>query len=106
MREIDELRPLTAGRLLDIWRESRREAEEETERALLCNAQVLAESCRLRGEPVFLDGRAVLEALTPREMEVLLRRLCTGDGPPGGAGVPDGENPAFDPARFRALEEG
>ena len=44
MEELDELRPPTAWRLLEIWRGTRELAEEPLERALLCNAQVLAES--------------------------------------------------------------
>ena len=75
MRELDELRQLTAGRLLAIWRESGEAAEEPGERALLCNARVLAESCFLEGKAVFRNGEDVLEALTPREMELLLRQL-------------------------------
>ena len=43
MEELDELRPPTAWRLLEIWRGTRELAEEPLERALLCNAQVLAE---------------------------------------------------------------
>ena len=99
MRELDELRQLTAARLLTLWRESGREAEEPTERALLCNAAVLAECCRCQGERVYEDAEAVLEDLTPREMETLLRRLG-GQEPPGPAGV----NPQFCPERFAALK--
>ena len=42
MEELDELRPPTAWRLLEIWRGTRELAEEPLERALLCNAQVLS----------------------------------------------------------------
>ena len=101
MRELDELRQLTALRLLTIWRECGETAEEPMERALLCNARVLAECCFCQGEPVFLSGEEVLERLTAREMETLLRQLADG-GAPGTAG----ENPAFDPARFQRLREG
>ena len=101
MRDVDELRPPTAWRLLALWRESGETAEEPVERALLCNAAILAESCFCRGEPVFAGGAEVLEALTPREMEELLRRLAEGKSPPAA-----GENPAFDWRRFRALGEG
>ena len=101
MREVDILRTPTALRLLQLWRESGKAAEEPVERALLCNAAILAESCLCRGEPVFRDGAEVLEALTPREMETLLRQLAAGEAPPAA-----GENPAFDWARFRALGEG
>lgn len=97
MRDIDELRPLTAGRLLALWREHR-EAE-PLERALLCNAAVLAESCFFRGEPAFGSGEDILAELTGRQMEELLRTLA------GGARFrPAGENPAFDPERFLRLK--
>lgn len=97
MREIDELRPPTALRLLTIWRETREAAETELERSLLSNARVLAESCYFDGAPVFAGEAEVLETLTGRQMEVLLRRLAalgdrTGEG-----------NPRFDPARFSEL---
>lgn len=101
MREWDELRHLTAGRILTLWRESGRAAEEPVERALLCNAAVIAESCFLEGEPVFERAEAVLEELTPREMEELLRRLTVER--PAADTV---ENPAFDTERFEALREG
>ena len=71
------------------------------ERALLCNAAILAESCFYQGEPVFSDGAEVLEALTPREMETLLRRLAAEETPPAA-----GENPAFDWQQFRGPGEG
>ena len=101
MRTWDELRPLSAGRLLALWRESGKAAEEPLERALLCNAAVIAESCFLEGEPVFERAETVLEELTPREMEELLRHL-TVERPAAGAV----ENPAFDTERFEALREG
>ena len=101
MRELDELRQLTAGRLLAIWRESGEAAEEPGERALLCNARVLAESCFLEGKAVFHSGDDVLAALTPREMELLLRQLAEGEAPTAA-----GDNPAFDRERFQALKEG
>lgn len=101
MRNIDELRALTAGRLLTLWRESREQTEDPLERTLLCNAEVLAESCFFQGERAFQDGAEVLEELTGRQMEALLRALAAGGRPPAA-----GENPAFDPARFEALREG
>lgn len=97
MRLVDELRPLTAARLLTLWRECGDAVEEELERALLCNAGVLAECCFFEGEPVFADSAAVLDALTTREMETLLQQLAEERGP----GVP--ENPAFDWAAFQRL---
>ena len=113
MRAPDELRQLTALRLLTIWRECGEAAEEPMERALLCNARVLAECCFCQGEPVFASGEEVLERLTAREMETLLpplsreeeaealRQLAEGCAP-----VAAEENPAFDSARFRRLQEG
>ncbi len=98
MREVDELRPLTAGRLLAIWRESAQAAEDPLERSLLSNARVLAECCWFQGELAFPDSGTVLEELTAREMESLLAML-------GGTGEAAQLNPAFDPARFQALRE-
>ena len=98
---VEELRPLTAGRLLTIRREVRAQTEDELEQALLCNAWVLAESCFCEGRAVFRSGEEVLETLTPREMELLLRQLAEGE-PPATAG----DNPAFDRERFLALKEG
>ena len=100
MRSWDELRPLTAGRLLTLWRESGKAAEEPLERALLCNAAVIAESCFWQGEAVFECPEAVLESMTPREMEALLQRMAEGKNPLGGE-----ENPAFDAERFEALRK-
>ena len=71
------------------------------ERALLCNAAVIAESCLFQGEPAFEGAEAVLEELTPREMETLLRRMAVERIPLGTE-----ENPAFDAERFEALREG
>ena len=101
--DIDRLRPVTAGRLLEIWRNTRERTEEPLERCLLCNAQVLAESCFREGEAVFHSAEAVLEQLTGRQMESLLRRLL-GEEPE--AAAPEAVNPDFDPERFRALEKG
>ena len=50
MREIDELRPLTAGRLLALWREVREAAEDPLERTVLCNARIAAACCFFRGD--------------------------------------------------------
>ena len=100
MRDIDELRPLTALRLLAIWRESGQETEDPLERSLLSNAGVLAECCYFQDAPVFSNQQEVLEALTTREMERLLEQLS------GGRQQAASVNPAFDPARFEALREG
>ena len=100
MREVEELRPLTAGRLLTLWRKSGETAEEPVERARPDNPRVLAESCIGHRAPGSADRETVLEALTTREMESLLRQLAEGRDP----GTETG-NPAFDPARFQRLRE-
>lgn len=95
MMQVEELRPLTAGQLLAIRREVAAGESDEAAWGLLCNAEVLAESCFAEGKPVFPDREAVLAALTIPEMEVLLARLV-------GGGKPEA-NPQFDEARFRRL---
>ena len=80
MEELDELRPPTAWRLLEIWR-GPGSWQRSPERALLCNAQVLAESCLRQGKPVFPDGAAVLIGLTAGGDGTMLRRLA-GEEPP------------------------
>ncbi len=101
MREIDELRPLTAGRLLALWRQCR-EAEDPFERVLTCNGRILAECCFFQGERVYAGEAEALADLTGRQMERLLRRLADGgaERPPAGR---ETVNPAFDAARFEAL---
>ena len=101
MREIDALRPMTAGQLLPLWQSCRQEAEDPLERTLLCNARILAACCFFQGEAVFPDGEAVLSVLTGRQMEQLLRRLA-GEEP----AVPSSMNPDFDQGRFDALRKG
>lgn len=101
MRDIDELRPLTAGRLLALWRETREAAEDPLERTVLCNARIAAACCFYQGAPVFENERAVLADLTGRQIETLLRRLAEAE--PAGEGT---GNPAFDQRRFEALREG
>ena len=101
MRALDELRQLTALRLLTIWRECGAAAEEPVERALLCNARVLAESCFYQGELVFESGEDVLDQLTAREMETLLQQMAEGR-----TAVAAEVNPEFDLERFECLREG
>ena len=71
------------------------------ERALLCNAEVLAACCFYKEAPVFADAEDVLEALTTRQMERLLRQLAENNVLQLAA-----ENPTFDAARFYQLREG
>ncbi len=108
MRDIDELRPLTAGRLLALWREARESSEDPLERALLCNAGIAAACCFRRGKPVFADRQAALAALTGRQLERLLLRLAEAEPAPAGTEALSEAtgNPAFDQRRFDALREG
>lgn len=94
----DKLNPLSAGRLLSIWRDVAAKEENEAVRGLLCNARVLAESCFL-GERRMFDGpEAVLETMTVGEMETLLQRLAGKE-----TSFSAGANPNFDLARFQAI---
>jgi len=104
MRDIGELRPLTAGRLLELWRECR-EIDDPLERVLRCNGRILSECCFLRGERVYQSETEALGDLTGRQMERLLLRLAEGGGPEvrRSEGGPAAENPGFDAERFRAL---
>lgn len=103
MRGIDELRPLTAGRLLALWRQCR-EAEDPLERVLTCNGRILSECCFFQGQRVYGDETEALADLTGRQMERLLCRLAR-DGGPGEDRRREAEavNPEFDAARFAAL---
>ncbi|MEA4994370.1 MAG: hypothetical protein VB060_11230 [Oscillibacter sp.] len=94
----DKLTPLSAGRLLGIWRDVAAQEENETVRGLLCNARVLAESCFLGGERLFESAEAVLEELTAGEMETLVRHLAGKK-----TDLPAEVNAGFDPERFRAM---
>lgn len=103
MRDIDELRPLRMGRLLELWRQSR-ECGDPLERVLLCNGRILSECCFAQGKRVYGDEAEALADLTGRQMERLLCRLARD----GGSGEdrptePGTVNPEFDAARFAAL---
>lgn len=102
MRDIDELRPLTAGRLLALWRECRK-TEDALERVLLCNGRILSECCFARGERVYGDETEALADLTGRQMEGLLRRLAEGGGREDRRPRAETVNPEFDAERFEAL---
>ena len=102
MRNMDELRPLTAGRLLELWKASR-DIEDPLERVLVCNVRILMECCRFRGERVYSGEQEALAELTGQEIERLLRRLAEGGGSLDGRSQGDEENPKLDPARFEAL---
>ena len=102
MREIDELRPLTAGRLLELW-QACREAGDPLERGLLCNGRILSECCFAQGKRVYGDEAEALADLTGRQMERLLRRLAEGGGSEDRRPQAGTVNPEFDAARFAAL---
>lgn len=97
--KVDELRGVTAGRLLEIWQAQRESGCDGLERCILCNAQVLSECCYFQGQRVFDSQWAVLKSLTPRQMEALLVRLANGK-------AASAANPNFDSGRFDALREG
>lgn len=105
LTQIDSLRPLTAGRLLSIWQDSR-QIQDPLERSLLCNARVLAESCFSQGKLAFPNPTAVLKSLTAQQMEQLLCRLIS-DAKPDCASAPAPQtfNPNFDLTRFQMLWE-
>lgn len=67
------LRLLSAMEVLEARREAEELGGEALERALCANACLLARALERDGAPVFEDGRAVLEGLTPREIEDLAR---------------------------------
>ena len=102
MREIDELRPLTAGRLLELW-QACREAGDPLERVLLCNGRILSECCFAQGKRVYGDEAEALADLTGRQMERLLRRLAEGGGCEDRRPRRETMNPKFDAERFEAL---
>ena len=76
MEELDELRPPTAWRLLEIWRGTRELAEEPLERALLCNAQVLAESCLRQGKCLSIQRFGSMQFFTTSSELPLARKQC------------------------------
>lgn len=96
MRRMDELRPLTAGGLLALWRMYRETCPDPLERVLLCNAAILQRACFYQGEAVYEDEMAVLKDLTGREMERLLVCLAEDD-------APEPVNPEFDGERFETM---
>ena len=98
MRNVDELKTLPAARILELWRDSRE--IDPLERALLCNARILARCCFFEGRAVYADESEVLHDLSGRQMEALLLKLADG----GGSLPPQPfVNPAFDLDRFRTL---
>ena len=105
MRQIDEPRPLTAGRILEIWRMCRETSRDPLERTLICNARILAECCLYQGGAVYEGPEEVLRDLTGREIARLLTRLAEDDREAERPSVPPAENPTFDAARFEALKE-
>ncbi len=102
MREIDELRPLTAGRLLELWRACR-EARDPLERVLLCTGRILSNCCFTQGKRVYGDEAEALADLTGRQMERLLRRLAEGGGSEVRRPRWGTVNPEFDSARVAPL---
>lgn len=102
MRDVDELRPLTAGRLLELW-QAYRKVQDPLERVLRCNGRILSECCFSQGERVYGNEAEVLTDLTGRQMERLLRQLAEGGGSEDRRSPAGTVNPEFDAARFAAL---
>ncbi|MBR3641660.1 MAG: hypothetical protein IKN53_06500 [Oscillibacter sp.] len=98
MREVDTLRTLTLGELMRLWRTYRARCRDPLERAVLCNAGILARCCYCGGEAVYRNEGEVLRDMTPREMEKMIRRLAE-ETPRA-----ESENPAFDLFRFSELK--
>ena len=96
MRTVDEMKPLTAVELLNLWQTYRQRSDDPLERTLLCNAAILQKSCRCRGKAVYRDEMEVLGDMTSREMEVLLTQLAEGETEQGGG--------TFDFRRFVAMK--
>ena len=103
MRTVDELRPVTAGRLLELWRKCREELEDPLERTVFCNARILAESCFCQGERVYQNECEVLADLTGQQIAALLREVAE-----NGETTATSEtiNPAFEQGRFDTLRRG
>jgi len=103
------LRLLSAFELLQARREARALAEDTAERPLCANACLVARALETQeGEPLFLDGKQVLESLTAEEIEAL---ACRWDGfrrfvlPGGQEETEQGINPNFDESKFASREE-
>lgn len=105
MKNVDRLRPLPAGRVLELWRNSKDSAADPLERALLCNAAILAECCFFDGEPVYASAGDVLCDLTGTQIEKLLVQLAHGEASLEESSL-SGVNPSFDAERFDALGKG
>lgn len=69
------LRVVTARELLEARREAELLAKDGAERALCSNACLLARALERDGRRLFTGGEAVLDALTPGEIEALSRQL-------------------------------
>lgn len=68
------LRLLSAMEVLQARREAEALAGAEAETALCANACLLARALEKGGRPVYPDGRAVLEALSPGQVAALCKR--------------------------------
>ncbi len=74
-----ELRLLTALEVLQARREAETLTQGDREKALCSNACLLARALEWDGKPVFENGQAVLEALTPDRIAVLARQWAALD---------------------------
>lgn len=103
------LRLLSGYELLQARREARALAENLLEQPLCSNACLVARALEMQeGEPLFLDGKQVLETLTAEEIEHLACRWDTFRRfarPGTESEAEQGFNPNFDESRFFCREE-
>lgn len=69
-----ELRLLSAGEVLETYREGEMLAQGGAERALCSNACLIARALEQEGRPVYPDGQAVLDALRVEDIVRLADR--------------------------------
>ncbi len=63
-----ELRLLSTWEIPEAWREGRELARKGGDPALCSNACLIAHALERKGKPVYADGQAVLEAMSPEEI--------------------------------------
>lgn len=69
-----ELRLLGAWEIPELWREGRELARTGKDPALCSNACLIARALEREDAPVYADGQAVMEALSPEDIERLADR--------------------------------
>lgn len=100
--EIDQLRPLTAGKLLQLRHDPLLDQCTPEEAGLVGNALVVAACCLREGQVVFQNGQEVLEQLTAEEIEGFIRAIAAGETRPPQQ-THAAENAGFDLSRFSRM---